>query len=71
MIPEVLPAPNWWLALLYFVPTLAELYIVAVYWRRVPTYPEESQPKARSNVIGAFCMVLLVAAIVLQMIKIR
>lgn len=69
MIPEILPAPNPWLALLYFIPTALELYVVAVYWKRIPTYPREAQPKVRSNVLGALALVLVAAGIVLQMIK--
>jgi hypothetical protein len=49
---KILPAPTWWFALLYFVPTILELYVVYVWWRRVPSYAVADQPRIRSNVLG-------------------
>jgi hypothetical protein len=66
---RILPAPTWWFALLYFVPTLVELYVVYVWWKRVPSYAVADQPRVRSNVLGATALIFAVAGIVALMLK--
>jgi len=69
VIPEVLPAPNPWLGLAYFIPTVLELYVLRFYWKRIPSYPRDVQPKVRANILGAFSLVIVVAGVILRMIK--
>ena len=68
-IPQVLPAPNPWVALLYLIPSAIMTAGVVIKWRRVKTYPVEIQQQARIGTLRFALLTAIMFTVVLAMIK--
>jgi len=69
LIPKVLPAPSWQLALIYFIPSVIGLCAVIVRYRRYAHVPEAMQPKVKAGTLWMLAAILAMSSLIGSMIQ--
>lgn len=68
-MPSILPAASFYAALLYYIPTAAELVVFAILWKRRVTIPADARPRYRANVLGFLAIVMAITGAVTMLIR--
>lgn len=68
-MPTLLPAPNVFATLLYYIPTLAEVIVFAVLWKRRLAVPASERARYRANVLGYLAIVMALTGAVTLLIR--
>lgn len=69
MFPEILPAPNNWVALFYFVPTAILMIGVFIRYRRYRHLTGDTAARARSGTLWLFAIAMFSFSIVGSLIQ--